>query len=213
MKETRLNHALTLAGIILAGGKSSRMGTAKSELPWGDQTLLQHIANILYPTVNPLIIVSGKDQDSKFEIRNSKFEIIFAHDDQPDQGPLIGMLAGLTLAPRDRPIFVTGCDYPFVDLEAVRYLAGELQDFEAIIPKSQGQAHPLVGVYQSSIQPIVEKTIARGERSLHGLLAELRVRWVEDDEWRAIDPNGRMLWNVNTPEEYQAALAAFASSP
>lgn len=196
-----------LAGIILAGGRSSRMGQAKVWLPWGKQTLLQHIANMLRPHVDPLIVVGGQRQ----ELPSLPTGAILAYDAEADQGPLVGLLAGLLLVP-DRPVFVTGCDYPFIDGRVVNHLAAELKDFDAVVPRWHGQAHPLVAVYRAGIRPMVEATMANGKRSLHALLGLLHVRWVEDEEWRGLDPSGRMLWNVNTAEEYQAALAAFTSS-
>jgi molybdopterin-guanine dinucleotide biosynthesis protein A len=196
-----------LAGIILAGGQSSRMGQSKVWLPWGEQTLLQHIASTLRPQVDPLIVVGGQGQ----ELPALPPGAILAYDAEADQGPLVGLLAGLLLAP-DRSVFVTGCDYPFIVGEVVTQLAAELKDFDAVVPRWQGQAHPLVAVYRAGIRPMVEATRANGKRSLHALLGLLHVRWVEDEEWRELDPSGRMLWNVNTPEEYQAALTAFTSS-
>jgi molybdopterin-guanine dinucleotide biosynthesis protein A len=208
IKPQPVRNVSPLTGIILAGGQSSRMGQAKGWLPWGEQTLLQHVAGSLAPGLSPLIVVGGKGN----ELPPLPPGAIIAHDAEPDQGPLLGFQAGLFLAPIDRPIFLTGCDYPFINWDIVRHLATDLKGFDAVVLRDHEQAHPLVAIYQPGIETMVAKTIASGRRSLHALLERLQVRWIENEEWRQVDPSGRVLWNVNTPEEYQAALIAFTSS-
>jgi molybdopterin-guanine dinucleotide biosynthesis protein A len=198
-----LNHPLeAVTGVILAGGRSSRMGRDKAWLPWHGHTLLQQITQELLLQVNPLMVVAQAGQ----HLPQLPQEVDICQDQEPDQGPLRGLHAALQEAPKDRPVFVTGCDYPFIGQLQVGRLAREMGDWDAVVPRLRGQAHPLAGLYQPRVLPMMAKLLAREQRSLHALLDQVRVHWIGAWAFAAFDPRGQALVNINTPEDYQLAL-------
>src|SRR4051812_22039688 len=118
---------MNVGGVILCGGKSSRMGTSKALLPFGPELLLQRVARLLGEVVSPLVVVAAADQ----ELPPLPQNVLVARDEHPERGPLEGLLAGLiAIAPHAEAAYVTSCDAPLLQAAFVRDLIARLGEHE-----------------------------------------------------------------------------------
>jgi molybdopterin-guanine dinucleotide biosynthesis protein A len=186
------------------------MGRPKAWLPLAGEPLLVRVARVLASAADPVVVVAAADQD----LPPLPPGVLVARDEVPDQGPLAGLAAGLAaLAGRAEVAFATSCDAPFLELAFVGRLVERLGDCAAAVPLVDGRRYPLSGVYRVDLLPTVRGLLAAGQRRLLDLLDAVPTRLVTADELRAADPRLRSLVNVNTPEEYAAAVREVDSPP
>ncbi|RTZ57234.1 molybdenum cofactor guanylyltransferase [Bacillus sp. SAJ1] len=191
--------------IILAGGKSSRMGKNKALLPIEGKSIIKRIAEEFTPISEEIIIIANIP-----EIYNELDLSIFP--DVPEfrgEGPLAGIYTGIDVADEDFCLFIA-CDMPFVSRKIGEYLIRELKNsgVDAVIPSHQGRVHPLFGAYHKRIQPFIKENLLNGKRKMSHLLNEVNAKIIEKQdipeelqvEWEYC------LWNLNTLEDYQKAL-------
>ncbi len=197
-----------VSGIILAGGASRRMGQAKAALPWGTSTLLEHLLHRLLPRLEPLLVVC--EGQMSFPGIGKHAQLVF--DPISHLGPLVGFSNGLKHVPADRPVFLTGCDFPFLQSSIVDFLLDHLEGTDAAVPQWQGIVQPLAGLYHPRIAGTVAQQIATGTRSLMELLKQIQCNTVSESDWLRFDPTGQLLMNINTPEEYGQSHELYLSS-
>lgn len=189
--------------MILAGGRSRRMGTPKALLPFGCETLLERLVRLLATEFAEVLVVAAPGQ----ELPVGKARR--AEDEFPGAGPLGGLHAGLK-AMRHPVAFVTGCDGPFLQPAVARLLVERVGEHAAALPEWNGRLQPLPAAYSRNLLPDLEKrlrTACRPSDLRLGLLAERPdVHRVAEAEIRAVDPDGLSFFNLNTPQEYAAAL-------
>ncbi len=183
-----------ITGIILAGGKSRRMGKDKALLELDGKPLILRVSEVLEELFDPVIIIA--DSGKRF----MDFSCPVVCDLIPGRGPLGGIYTGLRYAASDA-IFVVGCDFPFLDRGLIRYLVGLIPGYDAVVPRCHGVWHPLHAVYSKRCLPVFEQRIKMGELSLRNVLPTLVVREVEEAELSSFDPERVSLTNLNTPEE------------
>jgi molybdenum cofactor guanylyltransferase len=189
--------------VVLAGGRSTRMGRDKASLPFGHETLLQRVVRVLADCVAEVVVVARPGQD----LPEMPRDVRLAHDEVEDRGPLGGLAPGLR-ASRAEAVFATACDAPFVDPRVVELLFARLGVADVSVAEAQGFTHPLCAVYRTRIAPQIDGLVA-AERLRPVFLFDLvRTVRVTQPELVAIDPELRFLANCNTPEAYAAALAA-----
>jgi molybdopterin-guanine dinucleotide biosynthesis protein A len=191
--------------VILAGGRSRRMGRDKAGLPVGDGTLIEHLARRLAPVVDETIIAGGSDRPNLPGVR-------VVDDRFAGLGPLAGMHAGFTAA-RHPYVWVVGCDLPDVEPAMATLLRGLAGAYEAVVPRVDGQPQAVCALYERALASRIEAMLGAGERSIKSLLAASNVRYVAPDELRAVDPELRSFRNINTPSDYQAWLKTQPASP
>jgi molybdopterin-guanine dinucleotide biosynthesis protein A len=191
------------AGIILCGGQSSRMGRPKAWLPFGDELMLPRVARILGEVVGPLVVVAAPGQD----VPSLPSEVLLVRDEEKGRGPLQGLAAGLeALRGRADAAYLSSCDVPFLQPAFVRRLVELLGDHVICVPRVAGYHHPLAAVYRTSALDVVRRLLAEGRMRPFFLFEELPTRVVEAAELADVDPTLQSLRNLNTPEEYEAAL-------
>ncbi len=195
---------MILGSLILAGGRSRRMGQPKESLAFGDTSLLGHAVETLLSCTFPVVVVSrGAEQ----ELPPFNLEAESAFDSELDQGPLIGILAGLRAVSQDcDAVFVTGCDNPFLTTAAVDWLASQLGGDDIVMPRVDDRLQPLAAVYRTGILATVEAMVAAGERSARRLAEQCTTRVLTEAEVDDFDPDRTFLRNLNRPEDYQAAI-------
>lgn len=187
------------SAIILAGGKSSRMGTAKCLLPFDGEPLIAHLVQRLASSFNDVVVVAGLEQ----ELPPLPARIV--RDELPHQGPVGGIFYGLRAA-AEEVSFVTACDAPFLSLALIEFLLSQLGDADVGVPFWQERLQPLHAVYRKSVLPFLKQQLE--ERQLRPTLFYDRVktRVIAEAELSAVDPDGLSFININTPAEYQDAL-------
>jgi molybdopterin-guanine dinucleotide biosynthesis protein A len=190
-------------GVVLAGGKSTRMGAAKATLPFGPETMLQRVVRLLGTTVSPIVVVAARDQ----ELPALPAGVIVTHDEREARGPLEGLRAGLKAMPESvDAAYVTSCDVPLLVPAFVAHMLGLLGEHDIAVMEIDGFTHPLSAVYRRSVLPQVESLLAQDRLRPVFLFDAVRTRRVSPDEMRAADPDLRTLRNLNTREDYDAAL-------
>jgi molybdopterin-guanine dinucleotide biosynthesis protein A len=210
---------LRLAGIVLGGGRSKRMGLPKADLPFGDETMLQRVVRLLSTVARPIVVVLAANQklaDQNLSAGNSGLlagDVRIVRDQAPDRGPLEGLAAGLAALHDGADLaFAAACDTPLLEpafvVELARRLAEAGEDLLAAAPFDGQFHHPLAAVYRAGILPAVQRQLAADQLRPSLLFEECPVLHVPVDELRTVDPELRTLWNLNRPEDYQAALKA-----
>jgi molybdopterin-guanine dinucleotide biosynthesis protein A len=191
------------AGVILVGGQSKRMGRSKAELPFGPETMLERIVELVQPAVDRVLIVAGVGQE--LPAIPSKTRLV--RDEVYDRGPLGGLAAALTSVADDaEAVFVTACDSPFLKAGLATRLFELLGSHSISIPWTGDRLHPLTAVYRCTILPTVRSQLAHDKLRMIDLIPLLPTRRVTQAELADVDATLLSLRNVNTPEEYQSAL-------
>lgn len=201
------------AGIVLCGGRSSRMGRAKADLPFGDETMLQRVVHTLSKVVDRVVVVASAEQ----VVPELSRHVVVVRDVRPHEGPLAGLAMGLSRlaavdgdsAPAPQPVeaaYLTSCDVPWLSPAFIREMFSHLGDNDIAVPYDKQFYHPLAAVYRVCHHQMVNDLLAAGVRRPRELFEHLRTTRVDTTALDKIDSGLRSLVNVNTPEEYAAAL-------
>jgi molybdopterin-guanine dinucleotide biosynthesis protein A len=191
----------TCALVVLAGGKSSRMGRPKAWLPFRGQPMLARVLDRLSPLFEEQVVVRAPGQDLP------DVETRFVEDEQPGMGPVAGLAVGLAAV--TRPLaFAVSCDAPFVQPKVVAHLVERCRPpFGVVVPVWEDRPQPLHAVYRADNAPILRRLLAAGRRRPIDLFVEVPALEVTEAEIRALDPDGLTFMNTNTPEEWERAVA------
>lgn len=200
-----------MGAILLLGGRSTRMATAKADLNWQGEPLAAHIARVLQSAVaGPVIAVAAPDQI----IPPLPEGVEVTRDRVAEEGPLRGVEAGLlALGDRAETVFIASVDTPLLHPVFVRALLDALlPDDDLLVPDAQGFRHPLTAVWRTSTLPTVTAALADGIAGPGYLFDRVRTRFLDEDALlalpgvRAADPRLDSLRNANTPEEFAALV-------
>jgi len=196
---------LKTAGIILCGGKSSRMGRPKAWLPFGEEVLLQRVVRILQTIFEPIVVVAAPNQ----ALPALSDSVIVARDDCEFLGPLNGLAVGLAvLQGRAEVAYLSSCDVPFLKTDFAARVVDRLADASICMPDFGGFKHPLAAVYRVDVLPVVRELIDAGKLRTMFLTERVPTRFVVAEDFADIDPGMVSLRNVNTPEEYEETVRA-----
>lgn len=193
-----------MTGIILAGGRSSRMGRDKSLLPWHDSNLMNAVIDKVSQACDDIVLVSNQPRDMM------RKDIRVVPDIIADMGPLGGIHAGLTHARHD-VAFVTACDMPFIVPRAISYLLQEAgRDWDVVIPADGELLEPMFCVYAKTCLPVIEGLLNQGRRKITAFFPLVRVKYIPIDTFRQFDSALNLFTNINTAEQYERALREIA---
>jgi molybdopterin-guanine dinucleotide biosynthesis protein A len=204
-----------LGGIVLCGGRSSRMGSPKAWLDFGGEPLLARVVRTVRRACAPVVVVAAPGQD----VPPLPADVAIARDPLEGRGPLQGIAAGLRALGGKGvdAAFVSSTDAPFLEAALIARLA-DLRgpDHDVAVPHTDDHFHPLAAVYATTCLAHVEGLLA-ADRLRPFFLFE-RVRTVvcdaatllADPDLAAADPALRSLENLNTPEDYARALRSLA---
>ncbi len=195
---------MNAGGVVLCGGKSSRMGSPKAWLPFGSETMLQRVVRLLGGVVSPLVVVAAAGQD----LPPLPASVLLARDELEGRGPLEGIRAGLAALPGTiDAAYVTSCDVPLLVPAFVARMLELLGDSDVAVMDIDGFAHPLSAVYRRRTLGRVESLLADNRLRPAFLFEAVPTRRVRPDEMSSVDPQLLTLRNLNTPAEYEDALA------
>ena len=189
-------------GVVLCGGRSSRMGSPKALLPFGPETMLQRIVRLLSEVVSPIVVVAAPGQTLPLLPPN----VVVTRDEREGRGPLEGLRAGLKALPPHVDAYVTSCDVPLLVTGFVTQMFDLARDHDVAVMEIDGFPHPLSAVYRRSTLPHIEALLAADRLRPVFLYDAVRTRRVRPGEITA-DPGLKTLRNLNTPEDYRQALA------
>jgi len=191
-----------MASIVLAGGRSTRLGHDKVSLVIGGEGLLQRTINHLKQLNQEIILVLAQGQ-SLPELDNST-DVRLAMDVELGRGPLIGVYSGLKVSDDDYNV-VVACDMPFLNIELLRYMIGLVPGFDIVIPRIGDKVEPLHAVYSRSCLDIIERMMREGNLKVSNLLELVKVRYIDGDELDKFDPDHRSWFNINMPADLKEA--------
>lgn len=204
------------AGIVLAGGRSTRMGQAKAELEWHGSTLLHRVCGLIRRVVDgPVVVVRAPGQ--KLPPLPDGVEV--SEDAREGRGPLQGLAAGLSaLEGRARTAYVSSTDVPLLHPAFVKAVLATVarEEVDVALPVAQGFRHPLAAAYRTELLADVEELIAADRMRPAFLFERCRVHELSEEELLASrdllagDPSLLSLLNVNDPQEYERARARAA---
>ena len=187
-----------VTGILLAGGKSRRMGEDKRFLLVGGQRLYERSLAVLQSLFQEVRIVIAQDSPPIAS------DVPVLRDLVHDCGTLGGIYTGLKEAGTAH-IFVVACDMPFLNAEVIRYLISLKGQADAVIARLSHGLQPTHAVYSRQCLPVFEAMVQTGRLKVQDCLdhPSIKVRLVEYDELREIDPEGHSFLNVNTPADLE----------
>ena len=193
--------------IILCGGQSTRMGSDKALLPFGSELTLQRVVRLVGELLDAsrIVVVAAQEQN----LPELPREISVVRDERPQRGPLEGIAAGLrTLDGKADSAFVTSGDAPLLVPAFVKRMFELLGDHDAVVPRDEDHIHPLAAVYRLSVLPQVEQLLAGDRLRTLDLLDKVSTHEVNAEDLRDVDPQLATLKNLNTQQDYLAALAS-----
>ena len=196
-----------VSAFILTGGASSRMGKAKGLLEFGGEPLILRIARTIEPLVSSVTAVGPSERYAALGlqvIEDQQFGIAVERGKRP--GPLAGIASALSASRTDWNL-ILACDLPYLSREWLDWLLARttVSNGQIIMPRTEGGSEPLAAVYRRECAEPVISALHRGIRKVTDAMAQLRTEFVTEREWHHIDPDGRLLRNMNTPEDYEEA--------
>ena len=199
---------IDVTGVLLAGGKSRRMGADKRYLVVGEQTLLERGLAVLSSIFQEVLVVIAQDSPPL------DVDARVVRDLVPDCGSLGGLYTGLTQAATPH-IFVVACDMPFLDSAVISQFTSRRTTADIVMAKLAARLHPMHALYGKGCLPAMEQMILARQLKIQEMVshASLRVRYVTEADLLTIDPSGRSFLNVNTPADLEVARSFQARVP
>lgn len=187
-------------GIILAGGKSSRMGKNKALLEIKGKTVIENVVAELQSAVNNIIIVTNSFEDYQF------LGLPMVEDLWKGKGPLAGIQAGLEASSTEKNL-VVACDMPFISAKLGTVLLDHLAHYQVAVPEIFNQLHPLFAAYRKEISVEIERALREDQLRIRGIFQNLQVKKMDQVELSkfGISISDSDLFNMNHPEEYEQA--------
>ncbi|MGE4272936.1 MAG: molybdenum cofactor guanylyltransferase [Desulfitobacterium sp.] len=187
-------HLLPMTGIILSGGKSSRMGSNKAFIEWDGVPLIERSLSALRMVFSEVVVSSNHPE------LYASYDVQVVKDNYPDRGPLGGLEACLRVARYDHTFFVA-CDMPFLNSEVIRFMAREIDEKDILAPEIGGGFYPLHAFYHKSCLPVIEKQLMANRLSLRDVFRLCSVHFLREEDFRDFPEIKLNLSSVNTPQE------------
>ena len=206
-----------VAAVVLAGGRSSRMGRDKALLTLPDgRTALGAVLDAASAVASPVLLaIDTVEHLALLRPAIGGREVRLLLDDQPGSGPLavLARAIGASTAPL---LLALAIDMPLLRPELLRLLADRLlaglgDGYLAVVPRVGGIEQPLCAAYAATLAPRVEAALATGRRDLRSLFRGPGIRFLDEPDLRHADPDLRSFASANTPEEWAAIVRTFAS--
>jgi molybdopterin-guanine dinucleotide biosynthesis protein A len=186
------------SAVVLAGGRSSRLGQDKAFLRINGQFLIERILEKLAQLSDEVIVVANDIE--KYE----QFEAVVVGDVFPGKGALGGIYSGLRAATKDRSL-VVACDMPFLNLSLLQYMQGLAPRYDVVIPRLGRLTEAVHAVYSRNCLPFIEKQLQAGDLRIVSFFPQVRVRYVDDDEMDIFDPKHLSFFNINSQADLDKA--------
>lgn len=183
---------------ILAGGKSSRMGTDKAFLEFAGQPLVERVLARVEGLADEVVLVANQPEAFFYLGLPLYTDII------PDRGPLGGIYTAVSSTHGEHTL-VVAVDMPFLSRDLLAYLLSLRAGYDVVAPHLQKYPQGTHAVYGKACLEPIRRDVEAGHLKIIGFYDEVRVRYVDEDEMRPFDPALRSFVNVNTPDELSDA--------
>jgi len=194
-----MTHIDRITAVILAGGKSSRMGTDKALLPYGpkNEPLIVAVINMLSGIFSRIMISAAKSNPLE------RFGLPLILDHFPEIGPLGGITS--VLESGEERIFCVACDMPFLNEDLIRYQCSFTDD--AVIPEWHNRWESLHSIYSLPLLPALRQAIEKQHFKISDALFGCNVRLLLESEIQKFDTAGKCFANINTPGDFERMKA------
>jgi molybdopterin-guanine dinucleotide biosynthesis protein A len=193
---------LDVSCIVLAGGKSTRLGRNKIAEFIGGQSLLERVVSILSNLNAEIILVTAKDS---YLPQLTKYpNLIYTRDILPERGSIGGIYSGLKVS-KSFYNLVVACDMPFLNLALLRYMMSISEGYDIIVPKLNGNIYePLHAVYSKNCIIPLENLIKENIYRIIDLFNLVRVKYLEQKDIDRFDPGHQSFFNINTEADLES---------
>jgi molybdopterin-guanine dinucleotide biosynthesis protein A len=189
---------LDISGIILAGGRSLRLGHDKILEKIGDKSLLERVVSRIDTFSENIIIVTAHERTFARLAKHPKVKTV--SDILPGQGSLGGIYTGLVTSSSFYNL-VVAADMPFLNESLLRYMIDKAEGFDFILPRVEGLFEPLHAIYSRNCIAPIKAILEQGKRVIIELFNYVKVRYIETEEVDRFDPKHLSFFNINTREE------------
>ena len=192
--------------IVLAGGRSVRMGMDKASLVLQGESLLARVIGRIAAHWDSVLVVAAPGQ-SLPKISTDSVRVL--RDEYPGKGPLSGIYTGLKAA-RTTYCSVVACDMPFANSLLLSYMldAAQAGDYEAVIPLAGGRLQYLHAVYKRTLFGPIEQALRGDLLAIHTFVGNRHIRTISESDVMSVEPEMKFHLNVNTPEDLTRAVNA-----
>ena len=190
-----------MTSIILAGGKSSRLGRNKALQIVDSKSLIQWVVDRVSMLSTEIIIVTA---DGEAIPCYSTLEVKSVADIYPEKGPLVGIYSGLMSASSSRAIAV-GCDTPFLSVSLLKYMTQMCSVYDVVVPRMKSKLEPLCAVYSRNCSGSIQRLLEQDELRIDRLFGMVKVKYVEEDEINRFDPEHLSFFNINSEGDLDRA--------
>jgi len=193
------------AGIILAGGRSRRMGINKALLPLpgsggGETTFVEHLAGLLSAQCSEVVLVA-RDETQRAQYDTFSLPgVRIITDRAPGIGPLMGLYSALSVIDSSHAL-LAAVDMPYIQPAMLSFLLSQPLEEAPLVPIVADNPQVLLAVYPRTLLPVIEELLRQGRRGPRSLLHVVPVRYIPEERLRQIDPELRSFINVNTPQD------------
>jgi molybdopterin-guanine dinucleotide biosynthesis protein A len=188
----------SITGVILAGGKSSRMGQNKALMSLGGKRLVDRVVGVMRSVFDDLLMVTNTPGVY------ADLGLPMVRDVWPEKGSLGGVYSAIYHVATSYCL-VVACDMPFLQAAVLRYLITQINDYDVVVPDVLGELQTLHAIYSKACLQPIERRLEMHRLRIIGFFPDVRVRTVTASELEPYDPALLAFQNLNTPEEFQAA--------
>ncbi|MCE5212709.1 MAG: molybdenum cofactor guanylyltransferase [Deltaproteobacteria bacterium] len=188
---------VNMTGIILAGGRNSRMGVNKAFLEIDGIRLIDKILAV-YRQLFPEIIIVTNDPSSYTEFTDT----IIVTDIYKGKGPLGGIYTGLFYSKNDYA-FVSACDMPSLNRDFILYMIDHKGKYDIVVPELPAGYQALHAIYSRRCLPNIKKMILSDKLKIAGFFKDMRLYKITEDKIKPFNKDGRLFININTPEDFK----------
>ena len=185
-----------MTGVILAGGKSKRMGRNKAFLEINGQRMIDQIVDVFKDTFAEVFLVTN----TPFEYLHLDIRIVA--DLIPSKGALGGIYTGLFFSSFQH-VFVAACDMPFLNREFIDYMVSKVDNFDIVVPRSRDGLEPLHAIYSKRCSTHIDALLGLNDLKITSFYPKVRVREISSKEILTFDPKSSLFFNVNTTEDLE----------
>lgn len=194
---------MEVTSIVLAGGKSLRLGKSKALEIAAGKSLIARVIQQLKQLSSHVLIATSREQSDLLAAIDAEILV----DIYPNKGPLGGIYTGLMASQCSHNILVA-CDMPFLNTELLRYMVELSRDFDAVVPRlSRRHLEPLHAVYSKACLDSIRKQLDSGQLRVGSFLSQVRVRYIERPECQRLDPQLLSFFNINYQSDLNRAIA------
>lgn len=185
-----------LTGAILAGGQSRRFGSNKALVTVGGVRLIDRVIDSIEVVCEPILLIAN-DLKPYYDVRAALVKDVIPH-----QGPLGAIYTALLFSPHEW-VFVKATDMPYINLVIIEKMRAMAAGWDGVAPVLDGKFEPLFALYSRRCLPAIADMLQSEERKVTSFYRKVKIRALEEAQWRAIDEEGRSFLNINTVEDWE----------